>query len=98
MKVIEAVYKIYETIRIEIITNCVDNIKNKLFENFSHSLTIYDAVGGYTGQGKKVIEAYISNFELNEYLEIIKNEDPNAFVVISQVKTIRGNYVQRTVV
>ena len=98
MKVIEAVYKIYETIRIEVITNSADDIKKKLFENFSHSLTIYDAVGGYTGQGKKVIEAYISNFELNEYLEIIKNEDPNAFVVISQVKTIRGNYVQRTVV
>ena len=98
MKVIEAVYKIYETIRIEIITNCADAIKNKLFENFSHSLTIYDAVGGYTGKNKKVIEAYISNFELNEYMEIIKTEDPNAFVVISQVKTIRGNYVQRTVV
>lgn len=98
MKVIEAVYKIYETIRIEIITNYAEAIKNKLFENFSHSLTIYDAVGGYTGQSKKVIEAYISNFELNEYMDIIKKEDPNAFVVISQVKTIRGNYVQRTVV
>lgn len=98
MKVIDAVYKIYETIRVEIVTNCADQIKEKLFENFNHSLTIYDAVGGYTGKSRKVIEAYISNFELNEYLEIIKNEDPSAFIIISQVKTIRGNYVQRTVV
>ncbi len=97
-KVIETVYKTYQTIRIEVITDCAEQIKIKLFENFSHSLTIYDAIGGYTGKPKKVIEAYISNFELNEYLEIIKNEDPNAFVIISQVKTIRGNYVQRTVV
>ncbi len=98
MKVIEAVYQTYQTVRIEVITNKAEELKAALFKNFNHSLTEYDAVGGYTGTSKKIIEAYISNFELNEYLSIIKKVDPQSFVTISKVKTIKGNYNQRTVV
>lgn len=98
MKVIEAVYQTYQTLRVEVITNKSEELRTALFKNFNHSLTEYDAIGGYTGKSRKVIEAYISNFELNEYLGIIKKIDPQSFVTISKVKTIKGNYNQRTVV
>lgn len=98
MKVIEAVYQVYQTIRVEVVTNKAEELKNELLKNINHSLTIYDAIGGYSGNPKKVIEAYISNFELNEYMDIIKRVDPTAFITISKVKTIKGNYKQRSVV
>ena len=62
------------------------------------TMTIYDAVGGFSNRNKKVIEVYAMNFEIPEYINIINRIDPKAFVVITKVKTIRGNYVQRTVI
>lgn len=98
MKVIQAVYQVYQTIRVEVITIRPNELKEQLLKNIPHSLTIYQAIGGYSGQPKTVIEAYINNFELNEFLAIVKKEDPSAFITISKVKTIKGNYKQRTVV
>ena len=62
------------------------------------TMTIYDAVGGFSNRNKKEIEVYAMNFEIPEYINIINRIDPKAFVVITKVKTIRGNYVQRTVI
>ncbi len=98
IKILQAMYQTYQTSRIEIITNKADEIKKALLEKFYHSMTIYDAVGGYTNACKKVIEVYVMNFETPEYIRIINKIDPKAFVIITKVKTIRGNYVQRTVV
>lgn len=98
VKVLQALYQTYQTTRIEIITDNAEEIKNALLKRFSHSMTIYDAVGGYTNHNKKVIEIYALNFETPEYIGIINKIDPKAFVVLTKVKTIRGNYVQKTVI
>lgn len=98
MKVIQAIYKTYQTTRIEIITNDAEKIKEELLKNFNHSMTIYDAVGGYTNQAKKVIEVYVSDFETLEYISLVNAIDPKAFIVTTKVKAINGNYVQRSVV
>ena len=98
MKVLQAVYQTYQTTRIEIITDRCDELKKALLENFGHGLTIYDAVGGYTNTPKKVIEIYVNNFETPEYLSTISEVDPKAFVITTKVKTLTGNYNQKTVI
>ena len=98
MKVLQALYQTYQTLRIEIITEKALEIKEELLKTFYHSMTIYDAVGGFSNRNKKVIEVYAMNFEIPDYINIINRIDPKAFVVITKVKTIRGNYVQRTVI
>lgn len=98
IKVLQSVYQTYQMTRIEIITENEAPIKEKLLKSFNHSMTIYDAVGGYTNKSKKIIEVYVMKFEVEEYMQIIHQTDPKAFVVITQVKTIDGNYVQRTII
>lgn len=98
MKVLQALYQTYQTTRIEIITDKADELKKALLKNFCHSMTIYDAIGGYSNMSKKVIEIYANNFETPEYLSLINEVDPKAFVITTKVKTLRGNYNQRTVV
>lgn len=98
VKVLQALYQTYQTTRIEIITDKAEEIKETLLKRFSHSMTIYDAVGGYTNSKKKVIEIYAMNFETPEYIGIINKIDSKAFVIITKVKMIRGNYNQRTIV
>lgn len=98
VKVLQALYQTYQTTRIEIITDKAEEIKEALLKRFSHSMTIYDAVGGYTNNKKKVMEIYAMNFETPEYISIINKIDSKAFVIITKVKMIRGNYNQRTIV
>ena len=98
MKVLQAMYQTYQTTRLEIITDKADELKKVLLEHFYHSMTIYDAVGGYTNKCKKVIEIYAINFEIPEYMALIHSVDPKAFIITTKVKMIHGNYVQRSVV
>ncbi len=98
MKVLQAMYQTYLMTKIEIVTEHSEELRLALLSKFKHGMTIYDAVGGYTNQPKKVIEVYAINFEIPEYMNIIHSIDPKAFVTITKVKTISGNYIQRTVV
>lgn len=98
MKVLQAMYQTYQMTKIEIVTEHFSEIQKALLSKFKHGMTIYDAIGGYTNQPKKVIEIYAINFEIPEYLSIIHAIDPKAFITITKVKTISGNYLQRTVV
>lgn len=98
MKVLQALYQTYQMTRIEIITDKTEELRVALLKNFCHSMTIYDVVGGYSNKTKKVIEIYANNFETLEYLALINEIDEKAFVITSKVKTVKGNYVQKTVV
>ncbi len=98
MKILQSVYQTYQTTRIEVITDKAEELKKVLLEHFNHSMTIYDAIGGYTNAARKVIEIYASNFETSEYLAIIHSIDPKAFIITTKVKMISGNYVQRSVI
>lgn len=98
MLVIQLIYQTYHTTRIEIITENAEKIKEELLKHFNHSMTIYDAIGGYTSKPKKVIEVYISHFETIEYISLINSIDPKAFIITTKVQAITGNYVQRSVV
>ena len=98
MKVLQAMYQTYQTTRLEIITDKAEELKKVLLEHFYHSMTIYDAVGGYTNKCKKVIEIYAINFEIPEYMALIHSVDPKAFIITTKVKMIHGNYVQRSVI
>ncbi len=98
LKTIQYIYKTYQTNMIQIITTKGDEIKKALLENFNHSMTIYNAIGGYTNTGKTVIEVYVNTFEVYEYLDVVKKTDPKAFVGITKIQQISGNYVQRTII
>lgn len=98
LKVIDMIYNSYKITRIEVITSKGEELRKELISKFYHGVTIFDAVGGYTLSGRKVLEMYVSAYEVQEYLHIINSVDPCAFVVSTQVKIIAGNYIQKTIV
>ena len=95
---VETVYTSYHPIKIQIITRQADEMTKILLEKIKHGITIYDAIGAYTQQHKNVLEIYASHYELNDYISIAQSVDPQAFIVISSVRTIKGNYVKKTIV
>lgn len=98
IKTVEVMYQIYNTIRVEIITVKPLEIREELLRNFYHGMTMYEVTGGYSMKSRKVIEVFVSSYEVPRYTQIIKQIDPEAFIVTSKVRLVRGNYTQKTIV
>ena len=95
---VETVYTSYRPIKIQIITTKADEMTKLLLEKIKHGITVYDAIGAYTKQQKNVLEIYASHYELNDYIAIAQYVDPQAFITICSVRTIKGNYLKKTIV
>lgn len=96
--VIDKFYRIYQFIRIEVITNKCEEIRSFVLSRFYHGVTIYEAIGGYTLEKKNSLEIIASRYEMYDYIQSIKKIDPNAFVYISHVTKVSGKYVKKTII
>lgn len=71
---------------------------NKIISEINTKLvrgvTILDAVGGYSNDKKKFIYVVIQRSQLNLLKNIVRNIEPSAFVAVSPVNDILGNYKQ----
>ncbi len=95
--VLDKVHTIYNYQKISIITSCKDAMQQALKENFVHGVTIYEAIGGYSGQVKYVFESIVLTYEIEEYRKIIKNVDQDAFISFTSIKGIDGKYNKKVV-
>lgn len=96
IKTIDQLYSSYKITRIEFVTTKVEEIRKELLEKFTHSMTIYDAFGGYEMKERKVVVVYVSKYEVEGYISIIKKNDPNAFITTSKVKVLKSRFIQRS--
>ena len=86
--------------RLEIFTTVekTEELRSKILEKFQHGITIFEVVGGYTLEERRMLEIILSRYEVDEYISYIEKIDPKAFISVSEMKSLRGNYVKRTVV
>lgn len=77
-----------------IICESPDEIINEIQNKLLRGITIIDAIGAYSNTHKKIIYVVIQNNQLNILKKIVKSVEPNAFVTVSSVSHILGNYRQ----
>lgn len=73
-----------------IITDKYEEINRGVIEGLERTTTIIDAVGGYSGDGKKMVMVSFTMAQYNGLMDIIKKNDKYAFVTISQAHEING--------
>ena len=95
--VLDKVHTVYKYQKISIITSNREIMQKALKENFEHGITIYEAVGGYSGEVKHVFESIVLTFEIEEYRKIVKAVDPNAFMSFTSIKGIDGKYNKKVI-
>lgn len=90
-------------VQIKIISNQYEAINQMILSQFDRGTTLFAVEGGYTRQEMLAVLTVVSRRELFQISEAIKNMDPEAFIVIEQVKEVRGrgftirkDYNQRT--
>lgn len=84
----------------DIITDKYEEVNKYVIDEMDHSTTLFDTVGGYTGEDRKMVRAVIYQDETTELREYIATVDPRAFVSFTKAKTINGEgfepfYVRR---
>lgn len=95
---VDRFYRIYQFIRIEIVTERLDEVRELLLTKFHHGVTIYSAIGGYTMKEKKMLEVFASRYEMNDYIHEIQKIDPAAFITITDITALKGKYNKKTII
>lgn len=95
---IDHVYTIYRPVKISIISSKGDDICQVLLSKIKHGITRHKAVGAYTKLERDVLEIYASSFEINDYIDLVRSIDPQAFITTAPVNLIKGNYIKKTII
>jgi uncharacterized membrane-anchored protein YitT (DUF2179 family) len=71
-----------------IVTNKADEISAALSDYFKTGGTIVNAIGGYSGNEKKIIYFIVNHFQINKLKEIVIGIDRDAFISLQDVADI----------
>ena len=77
-------------VQIKVVSKYYEEINDTILHQFDRGTTLFEVEGGYTRSETYAILSVISNRELFPISEKIKQIDPEAFIIIEQVKEVRG--------
>lgn len=73
-----------------IITKNPDEVKKYVLEKLSRGVTEINAVGGYTGETRRMLVCVLSSREYYVLKDIIQNIDPSAFIYATRASEVHG--------
>ncbi|MRS02435.1 YitT family protein, partial [bacterium] len=65
-----------------IITDQSDQVRQVILEVLERGVTILSGTGGYTGKDRPVLYSVVTRSEVNQLKQLVKEIDPNAFIVV----------------
>jgi uncharacterized membrane-anchored protein YitT (DUF2179 family) len=65
-------------------------ISQRIMEEIQRGVTIIKGQGGFTGQEQQILYTVITFRELSRLKQMIRREDPEAFVVVSETLEVMG--------
>ena len=75
---------------VKIISRNPEQIRQAIIGHLDRGLTILCAEGGYSQEDRQVLLVVVSNRELHQLERIVKNIDPESFVIVSEVREVSG--------
>lgn len=93
--VVDKVHTSYNFLRIKIVTNYTEEVSNEIFRVVHRGVTIYHAEGGYTHQNHDTLETIVSNYEVADVVALARKIDGNAFITVSPVNNVYGNFTNK---
>ncbi len=96
--VTDKVHTSYSYTSLNIFTSQGDAIAKDIMEKLNRGCTIFEGTGAYTHKEHTELYCVLSTYELDKAKAIIMKHDPKAFIVVAPVKTVRGNFIKKTIV
>ena len=95
--VTDKVHTSYNYLRVEIITTKPEEIATQIFADLGRGITTMKAEGAYTHSEKTLLETIVSRYEVSKVIEDAKIHDQHAFISVSPVKFVVGNFKKKTI-
>lgn len=70
-------------------------IQDEIMEKLHRGITHWHGYGGYTDEATDVMAVVVSKYEINLVKQIVRKNDPNAFVIFFQGTHVSGHFVKR---
>lgn len=81
---------IYSAKGVTIITNKVEELRKKIMEDTGRGITLINAKGAYTQKEIGMLYCVVGKYQLIKVKNIVKEIDPEAFMIVSQVHEVIG--------
>lgn len=73
-----------------VVTTNPQGIAEEIMGKLERGVTLFQAIGAFSGEAKQVVYCVINRAELSQVKEIVRNQDPQAFLAISEVPEVVG--------
>lgn len=87
----------YKLSSLRIITIYPDEVSDAILKEVRHGITRFEGYGMYQKKTRYLLYMVVNSFEIKDVLNSIKMTDPKAFIEVSTVNRIEGNFHQRPV-
>ena len=95
--VMDKLHTIYNFVKLSIVTEKVEEVREALLKSSRHAITIYKAEGGYSKREKYVLETVVSSFETFDVVKAARSVDGQCFVTHTADKNIEGQFNRQTI-
>lgn len=96
--VTDRIHTSYHILSVDIVTDLSEEISEEILITIFRGATLTSVRGAYSQKERDMVTVIISGYELNSVLNIIKNIDPKAFVVVRRVDRLLGNFKRKIIV
>lgn len=79
-----------QTVQLLVVSKSSEKIAERITKELKRGVTLIPAIGYYTKQNTDILMILLRKYELQDCLSIIKAEDPQSFVSISNVMGVYG--------
>nr|MCR5263925.1 YitT family protein [Clostridiales bacterium] len=77
-----------------IITNRPEGVCKALTDSFGSGITVIEAKGYYSDSSKTMVYFVVNRFQIGRLKSIVRENDPSAFIAISEVADVLGSTIQ----
>ena len=95
--VTDKVHTSYNYLKVEIVTTKAEEVSQLLLSDIGRGITAVNAMGAYTHSEKTILETIISSYEMHRVIDDARKIDPGAFITVSPVKRVVGNFKRKTI-
>ena len=73
-----------------VVTTSPQKIAEEIMAKLERGVTLFQATGAFSGEAKQVVYCVINRTELSQVKKIVRDQDPQAFLAISEVPEVVG--------
>lgn len=95
--VVDKIHTAYNFVRLDIISEHVEAIADRLMKELGRGVTLVSVEGGYTHTQKRDAFIILTSYELARAKKICNETDPKVFVIIAPAKGTMGRFVRKTI-